>query len=253
MIALLGAVLLASLLGSLHCAGMCGPLVAFAVGAHPAAPGGRMGPHLAYHLGRLAAYTGLGVIGGALGHALDAGGALLGLQRVAAVVAGAMILGFALVILLRWRGVHFGAQLPAWLARLGQRAHRLALALPPTRRAGVVGLLSALLPCGWLYAFAITAAGTASPLWGGAVMAVFWVGTVPMLLVVGGGVQRLAAWTGAKAPLATALVLAGVGLYTIAGRAAIPASALRAHAPACRAPAAVPDPNATPACCRHHE
>ncbi|MEM9382726.1 MAG: sulfite exporter TauE/SafE family protein [Planctomycetota bacterium] len=35
---LFGAVVVASLLGSLHCAGMCGPLVAFVVGP-PAADG----------------------------------------------------------------------------------------------------------------------------------------------------------------------------------------------------------------------
>ena len=53
LIALCGAVLGASLLGSLHCAGMCGGLVAFAAGAGAEGPRrARFARHVAYHGGR---------------------------------------------------------------------------------------------------------------------------------------------------------------------------------------------------------
>ena len=57
----------AALLGAAHCAGMCGPLVALF-------PGGRA--RLAWHAARIAAYALLGLLAGALGAALDLGGAL---------------------------------------------------------------------------------------------------------------------------------------------------------------------------------
>jgi sulfite exporter TauE/SafE len=38
-----------------------------------------------------------------------------------------------------------------------------AVASRPEVRAAILGLGSALLPCGWLYAFVVTAAGTGRP------------------------------------------------------------------------------------------
>ncbi|RMF85708.1 MAG: sulfite exporter TauE/SafE family protein, partial [Planctomycetota bacterium] len=93
MTALIAAVFVASLLGSLHCAGMCGPFVAFAVGADAGRTGGAW-RHVAYHGGRLVTYSLLGVAAGALGAALDLGGAWVGVQRTAAIVAGAIMVLF---------------------------------------------------------------------------------------------------------------------------------------------------------------
>ena len=56
MIALIGAVLVASLLGSLHCAGMCGAFVAFAVIGSPGHQPSRVALNTAYNLGRLITY-----------------------------------------------------------------------------------------------------------------------------------------------------------------------------------------------------
>ena len=69
------AVLAASLLGSPHCAAMCGGFVCFYAGS-----GDRRGVagHVAYHLGRLAAYLTLGVLAGTLGSRLDAAGRMAG-------------------------------------------------------------------------------------------------------------------------------------------------------------------------------
>ena len=66
------------------------------------------------------------------------------------------------------------------------------------RRGAATGLLTTLLPCGWLYAFVITAAGTGNALAGAGLMATFWVGTLPMLTIVGIGVRKLAAPLAAK-------------------------------------------------------
>jgi len=230
MIGLVGAVFLASVLGSLHCAGMCGAFVAFAVGADPQR-GGSARLHAAYNLGRLSTYTALGVAAGAVGRAIDLTGEAAGAQRVAASLAGAMMVGFGVIMLLRHRGVRLPrAPLPPGLRGLTERGHRFASSRGPVARALLVGMLTTLLPCGWLYAFVVTAAGTGSPVWGGVTMAVFWLGTLPALVAVGAGASRLAGALGRRLPLATTALLIGVGLWTIFGRLAMPAMGEAGHA-----------------------
>src|SRR5690606_18807129 len=58
-------------------------------------------------------------------------------------------------------------------------------------RAALLGVSTGLLPCGWLYAFALSAAATGSARDGALVMAAFWLGSVPALVGVGAIVARL--------------------------------------------------------------
>lgn len=227
--ATLTTVLFVSLFGSIHCAGMCGPLVAFAVGAteeQGVAP--RLLLHIGYHGGRLVTYAVIGAVCGALGAALDLGGSLVGLNRLAAVLAGAMMVVVGLLAVGKYSGMKMPRfALPRGLQKaiaLGQRA---AVGFRPASRALVIGLLTGFLPCGWLYAFAIVAAGTGSILMGAAVMAAFWIGTVPVLASLGVGVQALTGTLGRRLPMATALVIVGLGLYTIAARPAISIEAVQ--------------------------
>lgn len=225
MIALFGAVFMASLLGSLHCAGMCGAFVAFAVAGSddPKRPAPRWALATAYNLGRLATYTLLGAVAGWIGSAVDLGGSAVGVRNAAAVLAGSMMVIFGLITALRLSGFKIArAPLPPGLATIVAGGHRLAAQLTPVRRALAIGLLTTLLPCGWLYAFAITAAGTANPLIGAAMMAVFWLGTLPMMAALGAGIQSLAGPLRQKVPVATAVILVVVGLYTIVGRFRVP-------------------------------
>ena len=69
MTALFLSVLVSSLLGSLHCAGMCGPLVAVYAGDDPSRGWRRLLAHALYSSGRLAAYATVGALAGALGEA----------------------------------------------------------------------------------------------------------------------------------------------------------------------------------------
>jgi sulfite exporter TauE/SafE len=218
------AAIVASFIGSLHCVGMCGPLVAFAVGD----PNGesRRSPvwrHAAYHGGRLLTYMIVGAACGALGAAIDRGGARFGMHRAAALTAGGMMIAVGFAAVLRAAG----ARLPALpLPRLIQRGilfgQRAAFALKPLPRAMCVGLLTAFLPCGWLYLFASYAAGTGSSIWGAAFMAAFWLGSVPALLAAGVGAQALAKYLGRRLPLVTALIIVALGVVTLV---------LRMHSP----------------------
>jgi hypothetical protein len=85
-------------------------------------------------------------------------------------------------------------------------------------RALGTGVCTALLPCGWLYAFVAMAAGTGSALRGGVAMLVFWTGTVPILAVIGSGVRELLARAGRVVQIATALMVMALGVASIAGR-----------------------------------
>lgn len=218
----LGAVLVASFLGSLHCAAMCGGLVG-AVGCGFQSRWGRL--QASFHAGRGATYIALGAAAGAVGSAVNLAGTYAGVVDSAGLVAGVLVLGAGLRGLLVTRGVGVPALgaatgIQSWLRR------RLVGSTPePVLRAGVVGVSTALLPCGWLYAFVFAAAGTGTPLRGGAVLFAFWLGTLPALLGVGAAVRRLAAF-GRHAALFSAVVLVALGLGTILHRVNIPAAAL---------------------------
>lgn len=205
MIALAGGVLAASLLGSVHCAAMCGAFTCLYAGTGPGGGTARapFGHHAAYNLGRLASYLLLGLGAGALG---------TGLGRAAAPVAAALLLvwgGHALLVAL-------GTRLPAvpvpaaWRRAMGRAVAHVA-DRPPATRAAVTGLVTTLLPCGWLWAFAAVAAGTGSLAGATLVMTAFWLGTLPMMLAVALGVQRLAGRYRARLPLVSAALVLCLG------------------------------------------
>ncbi len=163
------------LAGSLHCAGMCGPLAL----ALPHPGGGARGfvaSRLAYNAGRIVTYSALGLVFGLLGRTL----ALAGIQRWLSVGAGSLML----------LGLLFSTRLGA-----GTPAVRAVLRLKATfgsllrRRSlgslGLLGLLNGLLPCGLVYAACAGATATGGLLSGLAYMACFGLGTLPLMLGIG--------------------------------------------------------------------
>lgn len=220
MTALIAAVFVASLMGSLHCAGMCGAFVAFAVGIDGKSEVRRRASlQAAYNVGRLLTYVTLGAIAGGLGNAFDAAGQLWGVSRVAVFVAGLSMVIFGTITILRLNGVRVPhVRPPKMMERAASSVLRVAVARPPMTRAFITGLTTTLLPCGWLYAFVITAAGTGHPLYGALTMAVFWLGTLPMLIAVGSGVQALASRLGGlgkRVPVITTTAVILIGLLNV--------------------------------------
>jgi uncharacterized protein len=223
MMALCLTVLAFSLAGSWHCAGMCGAFVAFAIGAgDPSVTMSRRKLLGLYQIGRLATYVMLGVIAGALGSGLDLGGRQLGVQQTAAMAAGTLMVGFGIFTLLRIFGARVkGLAVPAVFTKVVTAGHGRAMRYSPPVRALATGLLTTLLPCGFLWAFVILAAGTGAALAGAAVMGTFWVGTLPVMSLVGVGIRRLSAPLAAKLPALTASAIIVVGMYTIVVRAQV--------------------------------
>ncbi len=208
MFTLITTILLTSLLGSLHCAGMCGPFVAFCVGADRQNALRHALVQTAYHGGRLVSYAALGAAAGAVGSVIDLGGRALGIQRTAMMLAGGLMIVFGVIMLLRFAGVRIRKlSVPASLQRLFVRCQTFAQKRHPVARAASIGLFSILLPCGWLYLYVFAAAGTGSPWIGMLAMIAFWAGTVPILAAVGVGVQTLFGPLRRHLPVAVALAM----------------------------------------------
>jgi hypothetical protein len=227
MTALVGAVFLASLLGSLHCVGMCGAFLATI-----STDGSRASTQVGYHGGRLLTYVGLGVVAGAVGRGLNLAGAMAGFQPIATLLPAAAIVLMGTLTWMRLKGVRL--KLPGGPTAIGTIAsngYRLAMRQPPLRRALAVGLLTTLLPCGWLWTFLITAGGTGHPAHAALTMFVFWLGTLPAMAAVGVGFRAVLGAAARRVPTVTCAAMIAIGLFTIAGR-------LRLDPPAWAAPAA---------------
>jgi sulfite exporter TauE/SafE len=215
-------VLIASVMGSLHCAGMCGAFLALAVCGTQCSRREAQTAHAFYHLGRLSSYVTFGLIAGVLGSSLDFAAAFAGIQGAAAGIAASSMIVFGLVMLLRTLGARVPTlPLPAAWTRLASGMHRAALNQPPRRRALLIGVFTALLPCGWLWAFALVAAGTASPWRGALIMAVFWVGTLPMLVAMGASVRAVGGVFGRHMPLMASVAMTLAGVATLSMRVAM--------------------------------
>ncbi|HEX5101529.1 MAG TPA: sulfite exporter TauE/SafE family protein [Polyangiaceae bacterium] len=220
-------VLLASVGGSLHCAAMCGPFMAAVTGFGPA---GRAGPaaHVAYHLGRLGTYLALGAAGGLVGSALDLAGKAAGFGRVSALVAGLVLVAWgASALVVRERLVKLGRRAPRREKSLLGRALGWLGRFPPVPRALLLGLSTTLVPCGWLYAFVATAAGTGDVASALGVMFVFWLGTLPALVAAGVGLRGLFARLGARARTVSAVLIAVSGVVLLGVRVEAPKQPVR--------------------------
>jgi len=204
---------------------MCGGFVA--VAGDGVSGKARLAAQLSYNAGRLLSYGALGASAGFLGQAVDLAGSAAGVGRVAALVSGSIMILWGMGALLETQGVRVfrgRVTLPKRVTEVLASVRRL----PSAWRGLVLGLATTLLPCGWLYAFAVTAAGTASPLQGALLMAAFWTGNLPVLLGLGVALSALVGRVRRVVPILSAAVIFGVGLFTVTARANLPAFAAAA-------------------------
>ena len=169
------AILLSSLIGSVHCAAMCGGFAVMVGGTCGVGPDGERSrgrtavAQSSYALGRLGAYAVLGTIAGLLGASLDlAAVTVVGIHDITRWVMGALLVGMGLWALMGKQSLFQPTSGPE-LVQLGGKpslVSRARRALAPLwqRRDAVsaasIGLLSGLLPCGWLWGFLVVAVAT---------------------------------------------------------------------------------------------
>lgn len=231
MITTTAGVLVASLVGSVHCAGMCGGFVCFYAGSSSGTDAAAVRAHALYNVGRLMSYLLLGAIAGTLGAGVSRLGLLVGVGHAAAVVAGALMVGWALSTIAAQRGVSIGTlHAPlAWQRALGHLLQSVR-EQPIGVRAALTGLFTTMLPCGWLYVFVATAGGTGSVRSAVFTMAVFWAGTVPAMLAVGVGAQTVLAPFRRRLPAFSAAVVLIMGLLSLSGRLSPASATATSHA-----------------------
>ncbi len=169
--------LLLGVAGSLHCAGMCGP-IALALPSAGNTVASRATGIVLYNSGRAVTYSVLGAISGLAGGTLMwAGG-----QQLLSITAGVIILA-ALIAGLAGKRM----RLPGPLDRMYTGIRGLLGKLFRRRKPGtllLIGLLNGLLPCGLVYAALGGAAATGSMMEGALFMLLFGVGTSTALVAL---------------------------------------------------------------------
>ena len=207
-----------ALLGSGHCLGMCGPLVAALSLSKPLARGGR-GPgwffHLLYSVGRLLTYSGLGALVGWFGSALAYTQNLAWLTAVALIFSDLFIIAVGLGTAGAFARLNvMRLEFPTPAVLLTRLVNALGV-LPPAARALPIGLLLGFLPCGFLYAMLIAAGQSADPLSGAITMLAFGLGTVPALLLFGATTAWLTGKTRGRMLKAAGLMVVLIGLVNL--------------------------------------
>ncbi len=96
-----------------------------------------------------------------------------------------VLTGLSLVGLVGWLGWLVRYDNPLTRSRWFGRNFRALLNNRGLYSLFLLGMLNGMLPCGFVYFFAITAASTASPLWGAVVMLVFGLSTTPAMFGLG--------------------------------------------------------------------
>jgi sulfite exporter TauE/SafE len=208
-------ILAGGLLGSAHCIGMCGGF-ALTLGLGAVTWKQRVLRQLLYATGRVSVYTFAGSAAGYAGWKLQATTqSLFHVQAIVAIAAG---------VLLFAEGCRSLGWLPRWtgsttvcpLASLGS--------LLRSKRSFDVfaaGVWNGLLPCGLVYAYLAIAAATRDVLAGGAVMAVFGLGTIPALALTGLAGSTLSVRFRHRVFQIAAICLLVTGVMTVARGAAL--------------------------------
>ncbi len=174
--------LIVGISGSVHCLLMCGPL---ACATLPLERGSsRRRAQWSYQAARVGAYALMGALLGGLGGGV---GRLFSVSvqpwlpwiMAAGLVASALELGK------RLRPLPGVSKAIGWVGRASAR-------LSPSLRAGAMGALTPLLPCGLLYGIMAAALASGSFLAGGIIMGAFAIAGLPMLVAaqVGAGLWR---------------------------------------------------------------
>jgi len=205
--------LVAGLLGSVHCLGMCGGIAGAAGLAGN--PGARLGRTVLYNAGRVASYAIAGALAGGAGVALGDVLDLPAWSTVLRVLAGLVLVALGLNIALQWRLLAAIETAGAGLwRRLAPLAGRLLRSGHPLAMLGLGGLWG-WLPCGLVYTVLLAAAASGSAWQGAATMLAFGLGTLPAMLAAGvaaGTLLRLV--RSMRVRMAAGLLLVLMGAWT---------------------------------------
>jgi len=175
---------LMGLIGSVHCIGMCGPLV-MALPISQQTHFKKWQSILLYHAGKISSYAVLGILLGMFGSQLP----LFGVQENLSIVMGSIMLLYVIYIYviksqLAPKFLKFNLLYTFIVKKMGY--------LFKSKNRAVfyfIGILNGLLPCGMIYVALTSALATQNILQGGLIMTFFGIGTMPALIMVAIGGQ----------------------------------------------------------------
>jgi len=197
-----GTAFIAGMVTSLHCVGMCGPMVC-AFQSPQGVEKGHLTRVSSYHTMRIISYTMIGAVAGALGAA-----PLIYFQQSSWI----WIVPWAIVVFFVALGLGLDKKIPKprkvslWFHRTAFKVKQL----PPTAGAGVLGFLTPLLPCGPLYLVFAVALLSGSPLAGAEFLLAFSLGTLPLLWLVHSQYGKIQKWV---TPLTMNRIQRGMALF----------------------------------------
>jgi len=172
---LLGAIIL-GLMGSLHCLGMCGPLL-ISVFSEESNSVQKWIHVFVYHFFRLVAYASLGLLPGFLGASIK----FTGLQQWVSVLMGVIFIALFALAMAKRINVH----LASW-NKLSNYLYNLfspMLNSQGIKKYMALGFLNGFIPCGMVYMALAAAFASSSIAMSSGFMFLFGLGTLPALLV----------------------------------------------------------------------
>jgi sulfite exporter TauE/SafE len=177
MVILLSALVL-GLMGSFHCAGMCGP-IAIALPLHGNSIPQKIFGGTLYNLGRTLTYGVMGAIFGLLGQGVE----MIGFQQKISVVMGAIMI-ISVIFPSLFRNQYNMEK--SWFSLVGKLKKSIGSLFSVRSFSSLffIGLLNGLLPCGLVYMAIAGAIGTGEVVLGSLYMIMFGLGTIPMMLSI---------------------------------------------------------------------
>ncbi|MDT8322604.1 MAG: sulfite exporter TauE/SafE family protein [Bacteroidota bacterium] len=163
------------LVGSVHCLGMCGPIVLVLPG-EVRERGRFFFSRVLYNLGRAVTYAAMGLVVGFIGQSI----ALAGYQQWLGIAAGALMILSVLLPTKAARKILPTKQYDRALTALKSRLGKL-LANSSQSSLFTIGILNGFLPCGLVYMALAGSLAMGSALGGAAYMFLFGLGTLPLL------------------------------------------------------------------------
>lgn len=167
--------LLFGLLGSFHCVGMCGP-IAFLLPVDRNNNLKKIGQIFLYHFGRILAYSIIGLVFGLVGKSLN----LFGLQQQLSILIGVLMIAVIFIPVKTFNKYNFSKPIYKAVSKVKSALGKeLKKKTPDTFL--TIGFLNGFLPCGLVYMAVFGAIASGNALQGSLYMAVFGIGTIPLM------------------------------------------------------------------------
>jgi uncharacterized protein len=176
--AILLSALVLGLMGSFHCAGMCGP-IAIALPLHGNTIPQKIFGGILYNSGRTLTYGIMGALFGLLGQGMK----MMGFQQVISIVMGSIMIISVLFPSIFKNQYRLDKSAFSFVARLKTKLGKL-FTVRSFSSLFLIGLLNGLLPCGLVYMAIAGAIGTGEVVLGSLYMIAFGLGTIPMMLAI---------------------------------------------------------------------